>query len=98
MDKISALIPKVLAARGLKDQAGASYAVYIAIDWLHSLSVDLAEHCIVTTIKDGVLTIECLNSVAMQEMNQKSAELRSHLNSFDGISVNSILIIRSRNR
>jgi len=98
MDKISALIPKVLAKRGLKDQAGASYAVYLTIDWLHALSVDIAEHCIVTTIKDGVLTIECLNSVVMQELNQKSDELKSHLNSIDGISISAISIIRSRNR
>lgn len=98
MDKISALIPRVLASRGLKDQAGASYAVYLAIDWLHSFSVDLAQFCIVTTVIDGVLTIECMNSVAMQELSHKSDELRLHLNSFDGISVRTILIIRSRNR
>jgi len=97
MDKISALIPKVLSRRGLKDQAGASYAVYLAVDWLHNVSVGLAEFCIVTTLKDGILTIECLNSVAMQELNQKSEELKAHLNAIDGISIRDITITRSRN-
>ena len=98
MDKISQLIPKVLEKKGLKDQASASYAVYLAIDWLHAQSGALGEHCIVTTLKDQVLTIECLHSIAMQEIHQKSDDLLSHLNSFCDISVRSISIIRSRKR
>lgn len=96
MDKISKLIPKVLAARGLKSQADASYAVYLAVDWLHTQSVGLAEQCIVTTLKDQTLTVECLHSIALQEMQQKSEDLKAYLNSFEGIVVRAISIIRSK--
>ncbi len=95
MDRVSQLIPKVLSKRGLKDQAGASHAVYRAIDWLHSQSSSLGEQCIITTLQDGVLTIECQNSIAMQEMQALSEKLKEELNRISGVCVQRIAVIRS---
>ena len=95
MEKISTLIPRILSKRGLKEEANASYAVHLSIDWLHQQSIGFAEQCIVTTMVNGTLTVECLNSIVMQELHQRSEELKEYLNGIEGISVARISIIRS---
>jgi len=95
MERLSQLIPRVLSKRGLKSQAIASYAVFLATEWLHEHLGDTSKKLSVKSLKDTVLSIESDHPVASQELSQIRESLKSHLNSYEGILVSDISIIRA---
>lgn len=96
MDKLSALIPKVLGKRGLTDQAQASYVVFLANEWLLDTAPQIFEAVEVTSLKDGTLYIESEHPLFSQELTQRSHDLLEHLNAFEGVSVSEVRIQRKK--
>lgn len=96
MDRISQLVPRVLAKRGLKDQAGASYAVFLAKEWISEHAPPCTELCSVHSLSDSVLEIHADHPIILQELHQQAVALKEYLNGFEGISVTDIRIIRSK--
>lgn len=96
MDKISSLIPKVLNKRGLKDEAQASYVVFLATEWIAEQLPALAEQVQVESMRDGVLSIETSHSAVSQEIAVQKEALLAHLNSFEGILLREVCIQRKK--
>ena len=65
MDKISALLPKVLNKRGLRHEADASLVVYTANVWLQTNHAP--KDAMATTYVRGELTLTVQNAIAGQE-------------------------------
>lgn len=94
MDHVSSLVPKVLRKRGLYDEAHASMVVYRAKKWLEEMHPDIAPALHPHALKDGILTIHSLHSIAQQEGALLSAELLAFLQSEDQHAVREIRCIR----
>lgn len=79
MDHISSLLPKVLQKKGLTSHCEASLIIHHAEAWissnLHVFQADLRPK----KFADGVLVIDCSNSVAAQECHQRAQELLTFL-------------------
>jgi len=95
MDKISALLPKVLNKRGLRREADASLVVYAANAWLHANHAP--EEAIATTYARGELTIAVQNAIAGQECYALHDDLLLALqNKFPVLPIQRIRIHRSK--
>ena len=95
MDRLSHLVPRVLAKRGLQDQAGASYAVYMATNWIAEKLPPCKDLSNVRSLSDTVLEIHADHPIILQELRQQSESLKQHLNSLAGVTVTEIRISRS---
>src|SRR3989344_4092473 len=73
MDKISALLPKVLQKRGLKDEVDASHIVHITNAWLKENGAP--EDATATKYQNRVLMIEVSTPVSAQECHGLSNDL-----------------------
>lgn len=67
MDSLQSILPKVLRKRGLHGHATASMVTYRAERWLKSSLPGLCDAVAVHEYSGAVLTIECANSIALQE-------------------------------
>lgn len=95
MDKVSDLMGKILAKRGLKDQAHASYAVYIATTWISEHLPNVSNQLHPRRLEHGILLIESDHSIASQELRNCSEELLGFLNSHEDLSVSAVSIVLS---
>jgi hypothetical protein len=94
MDRLSALLPKVLHKRGIKHEADASLVVYHAQKWLKEH--DAQEGTNVTKLQYGTLFIETLSSVAAQECHGMTNDLLEELQAtFPNVTLDTIRILRS---
>lgn len=79
MDSMQTLIKKTLAKRGLLKHAEASLVVYRAQAWLHRELEEFKDEIVVESFKDGVLSVHCTHSVALQECAMRQPELLTFL-------------------
>lgn len=96
MDKISSLIPKVLSKKGLKDHASASYAVFLANEWIESHMPNVSVYLHALQLKNSVLEVHSQHSIASQELMGTSKKLIDYLRSFEGITVSEVSIVKSK--
>ena len=75
MDHISILLEKALNKRGLLKHAQASLAVTQAQKWLEEHISDASA----ISLKEGTLTVACVNSIAAQECHEASSDLKKYL-------------------
>ena len=94
MDRLSSLIPSVLQKRGLYNEAQASMTVYRAKKWFTEMHPEAASMLTPHTLKDGVLTIYALHSIAQQEGVLLAPELLSFLQSEDKNAVSEVRCTR----
>ena len=93
MDKISALLPKVLRKRGLKDEADASHVVFAADAWLRSHSAP--EDAMAQKLRNGELIIKVEHSASAQECHALSHVLLHELKTeFSNLPLDRIRILR----
>jgi len=96
MDHISALLPKVLAKRGIKGEADASHVVFGASQWLREKSGGLAGAVAATKFTMGTLILEVRSSVVAQECMGLTEELLKSLQKrFPGVRIERIRILRA---
>lgn len=69
MDRVSSLLPKVLAQRGLATQGKASLVVLTTKRWIETKLPAVFSDTRITTYSDGILTIETLTQVALTEVS-----------------------------
>ena len=97
MDSIATLLPKVLAKRGIKNEADASFIVFAAEQWLKEQGAERAIAVTATKFTAGTLVLEARSSVAAQECMGYAEELLEHLRKrFPGIAMERIRILRER--
>lgn len=96
MDHISRLLPRVLQKRGIAQHATAALVVYRAKLWLREHLPHLESSLRVTTLRDGVLMIECVHPIAAQECQGASKALLTYLQEESGTVVTEIRTVRSR--
>ncbi len=96
MDKVSLLLGKVLRKRGLQDQAAASYAVYLANEWLCLHCAPIAKSIQAVSLTHSILLIESDHGIASQELTGRIEHLREYLNTLDGVCISEIRIMRSK--
>lgn len=92
MDKLSQLVPSVLRKRGLQEQATASYALFLASEWLVEqleLSQDASK---AVSLSGQILTIEAPSSSVALQISERSEDLLHYLNRFEGISIDFITV------
>ncbi|OGJ63516.1 hypothetical protein A3C37_00165 [Candidatus Peribacteria bacterium RIFCSPHIGHO2_02_FULL_53_20] len=94
MDHISSLIPKVLRNRGLYDEAHASMMVYRAKKWLLETHPEIAASLDPHALKDGILTVHALHSIAQQEGTLLAPDLLLFLQSGDTNAVREVRVSR----
>jgi len=75
MDHISILLKKALNKRGLLQHAQASLAVTKAQKWLEEHVSDASA----VSLKEGTLTVACINSIAAQECHAQIDDLKKYL-------------------
>ena len=75
MDHVSTLLAKALNKRGLLKHAQASLAVTKAQQWLEEHVKDASA----VSLKEGILTVACINSIAAQEAHEASDDLKKYL-------------------
>lgn len=96
MDKISHLLSGVLHKRGLKDQAHASHATFLAAQWI----ADHIPHCSaqlhLIALKDRCLLIEADHPIAAQELMQKAQALCMFLQESCDIGTIDVRVSRSK--
>ena len=97
MDRLSDLMPRVLARKGLKDQATAALIIHKATLWISEHLSDVSSGISVSRLKDGLLYIESEQGTAAQELTQKKEYLRAYLNGLQAQSVHDIIIQQTRN-
>jgi len=97
MDKLSLLIPRVLHKRGLKDEASASYVTYLACQWIDDNLPEQSMHLRVVRLAGKCLFIDSDHSIASQELTQVQEHIISYLNTHEGVSIDQMMIARSRN-
>ncbi len=96
MDRLSHLIPRVLSRRGLKDEAAASYITYLATEWIEDNFPDQFQYLRVAKYEYRKLLVYSANSIASAELSMTSEALLRYLNSHEGISIENIIISRSK--
>lgn len=96
MDRVKDLLGKVLRRRGLQNEAAAAHAVYLANAWIASAMPSFADSVRVRNVKDNTLLIECMHSVAAQEVTQRSIELLEYLRKEAGIPLSGTRVLRAK--
>lgn len=96
MDSVRSLLPKVLRRRGLYEHAAASFVTLKAQEWL-TVELSACKGTItVPRFSQGVLEIECANSIAAQECRSIVPVLLDYLaRECEGISVKDVRIGRT---
>lgn len=96
MDSVRSLLPKVLRRRGLYAHASASLVTLRAQQWLDGELPAFRGIIAVPRFAQGVLEIECANSIASQECRSIIPVLLEHLTrECEGISVREVRISRT---
>lgn len=95
LEKLSFLLPRSLARKGLQEHAKASLFVFHAQKWIEEHLPELHESLHVRVVKDGVLEIACDHSIALQEMQMQKEVLLSALAEVSQASPTSISCTRS---
>lgn len=98
MDRVSALLPKILHKRGIASQAHAALLLHAATHWVSDHLPSLKHTLHPSTFRDGTLTITSDNSIAAQECHRCLPAMLSALKSVKGIEdtpLHEIHIIRS---
>lgn len=67
MERVSSLLPGALRRRGLSEQAKAALVVHRTAEWLATKRKSAKNDMRPVCVKDGVLTVECTSSIALQE-------------------------------
>ena len=96
MDRVKDLLGRVLRKRGLLNEAASAHAVYLANAWITSAMPLFADSLRAVNIKESTLMIECMHSVAAQEMMQRSQELQEYLRKEASVSLGSVRVLRSK--
>ena len=95
MERVGSLLSKVLAKRGLKDQAIASLIVHQAQEWLVDALPPFHDMIHVQKCENGVLFVKCEHSIAAQECHQVVDGLLEYLKGECGFTVvESVRIMR----
>jgi hypothetical protein len=81
MDHIFSVLPKVLRKRGLQEHAEGALVVHRAQQWLHERLPHLATVISVRNVKENVLHIVCIHSIAVQECQNAIPDLQDYLRS-----------------
>ena len=95
MEKLSFLLPAALRRRGLQEQGAAALAVAYANQWLARHSPTLVPSVSVKRLKDGILTVECANAIALQELQAVSHRLQEALIQHHGVKMTAVRVVRS---
>lgn len=96
MDKVSALLPKVLRKRGIKDEADASLVVHTANQWLQQQDGILATSVAAMRFAQNTLTFCTQSSVAAAEMHARTSDLLQALRErFPALEIEQVRVLRS---
>lgn len=79
MDKLNAVLPKVLNKRGLGEHARGALTVFRASVWMAEKLPHLKELVQVHKVQDGVVHVSCGHSIALQECQSVTADLLQFL-------------------
>ena len=79
MEKLSHLLPGVLQKRGLHAHAHGAHAVFVVQEWMKECFPSLQSEVTARVVKEGVLTIACAHSIALQEVQMRVKELLAYL-------------------
>lgn len=95
MDRLSDLMPRVLNKRGLKGQAQAAQATWIARQWLTEQLPLNNEEIHIDRFAEATLWLSVDSAIAAQECQQIVHMLQDHLKKELGVPVESVRITRS---
>ena len=96
MDKLSSLLPAALRRRGLHSEFTAGFVVLKAEEWLKHALPAHATTLKVLSFVDGILTIQALHSIALQECVQRSGALKKALQDLSPkIVIKDVRVLRS---
>ena len=96
MDKLSALLPKVLRKHGIKDEVDASWVTYKATAWLQKQSPDLSG-VRASKLEGSTLFVEVPSSIAAQECAALREGLLEELRrEFPSTRIETIRILREQ--
>lgn len=79
MDRVSLFLPNVLRKRGLADHAAGALATYVAKQWVEKNHPHLLSFISIPKMENGVLSIACTHSIALQEFQACTADLLAYL-------------------
>ena len=79
MDRLSTVLPTVLRRRGLAAHAEGALVLHRASLWIAEKNPLLGPLVAIQHLKDGILTIGCTHSSALQECQELHVPLRDYL-------------------
>jgi hypothetical protein len=67
MDHVGFILPKVLKSRGMFDHVQASIVIAKANAWIEKTAPSLRDRVVARTLRDGILLLDAIDSLALQE-------------------------------